>query len=108
VLFRSGDEVYVLGVGSATIEGHEVYVAHLSTHGEDVILLDIDRDGTFDLAVADVNSDGTITKDEVIDISQHHITVDQMQTALHPEPDVFVQDPNTPDYTNDADISHFV
>lgn len=104
----SGNEVYVLGVGSATIEGHEVYLAHLSTHGEDVILLDIDRDGTFDLAVADVNSDGTITKDEVIDISQHHLTVDQMQEASHPEPNVFVQDPNTPDYTNDADISHFV
>jgi len=103
----SGDDIYVLGVGSATIEGHDVYVAHLSAGGEDIVLLDIDKDGTFDYAVADVNSDGVISQDEIHDISQHHITVDQMQTALHPEPNVFVDDPNMPDYTNGADISHF-
>jgi len=103
----SGDEVYVLGVGSATIEGHDVYVAQLSAGGEDFVLLDIDKDGTFDYAVADVNSDGTISQDEVVDISQHHITVDQMQAAIQPEPNVFVDDPNMPDYTNGADISHF-
>ena len=103
----SGDDVYVLGVGSATIEGHDVYVAHLSAGGEDIVLLDIDKDGIFDYAVADVNSDGAISQDEVHDISQHHITVDQMQAAIQPEPNVFVDDPNMPDYTNGADISHF-
>jgi hypothetical protein len=103
----SGDEVYVLGVGSAIIEGHEVYVAQLSMGGEDVVLLDIDKDGTYDYLIADDNSDGKITPDEVCDISQHHITLDQLQEDLHPKPDVFAQDPNMPDYTNDADISHF-
>jgi|APCry1669188910_1035180.scaffolds.fasta_scaffold58325_1 hypothetical protein len=104
----SGDEVYILGVGSATIEGHEVYVAQLSMGGDEVFLLDIDKDGTYDYMVADDNSDGKITPDEIVDISQHHITLDQLQEELHPKPDVFAQDPNMPDYTNDADISHFV
>lgn len=101
------DEVYVLGVGSSTIEGQEVYVAHLSTGGEDVVLLDIDKNGIFELAVADVNSDGEISQDEIFDISDRQITVAQMQEALHSKPDVFEPDTNMNDYTNNADISHF-
>ena len=103
----SGDEIYVLGVGPATIEGHDVYVAHLSARGEDFVILDMDNDGIFDGAIVDINHDGKITPDEFIDISQHHITVDQMQAAIQPEPDVFVDDPNMPNYMPDADISHF-
>lgn len=104
----TGDEVYVLGVGSATIEGQEVYVAQLSIGGEDVVLLDIDKDGTFDYAAADANHDGSVSQDEVIDVSQHHITVVSMQEAAQPDPQVFAEDLNMPDYTNDADINHFV
>jgi hypothetical protein len=101
------NEVYVLGMGSATIEGQEVYVAHLASSGNDVILLDIDKDGTYDLAFADVNGDGQISQDEVVDISDKHLTVNDMQGALNHQAEIFAQDPTLPDYTNNADISYF-
>ncbi len=103
----NSNEVYVLGVGSATIEGHEVYVAQLNTGGEDVILIDVDKNGEFDYAISDLNHDGNISSDEIADITHHHLTVPQMQEALIQNPEVFTAEANMPDYTNDADISHF-
>ncbi|MCD8302231.1 MAG: hypothetical protein LUC44_04340 [Prevotellaceae bacterium] len=97
-------DVQVLGVyhspqldanlGGALIDGHEV------------LFIDADKDETFDYVAADFNGDGQLTEDEVIDISDQHITVDDMGGFSDPA-DHFYSDDSasvSPDDLNMYDV----
>lgn len=69
-------EVEVLGVIHDDEAGANI--GGMLVGDQQVVLVDVDNDQAFDVMVADVDNNGTITDNEVIDISSHGITVDQL------------------------------
>ena len=69
-------EVQVLGVVHDPETGANVGGVLLD--GQEVVLLDVDGDQTFDYMGADVNGDEQLSENEVVDISDQHITTDDL------------------------------
>lgn len=108
----SGDddgEVQVLDVSEVTLEnGSAVTVGQLTVDGQDVLVVDVDQDGTFDLLAMDVNQDGEITSDEMVDIQEDNLTVDALRQSMEAQESTSgLYASNMPDYTNDADPSSY-
>lgn len=57
-------------------DGTEIPVAYFKCGNEIFQMMDIDGDGTFDVAVYDADDDGDITDDEIVDVSSEGITID--------------------------------
>lgn len=69
-------EVEVLGV--VHDEELDVTVGGVLIDDQEVALIDVDNDNTFDVLVADVDGNGEIDDNEIVDISDQNITVDQL------------------------------
>lgn len=91
------DDNTVVDMGFAYIDGHAA------------MLIDIDQDGGFDAAAIDLNDNGQIDEGEYGYLNPElGLTVEdfiQAADANSPVDDMYA---NTPDYTNDADISSLV
>ena len=72
----SENDIQILGVTQDISTGYNV--GHLSVDGEEVVVIDVDGDMVFDSVVVDLNHDGDITSDEIIDISQHSLSLDDI------------------------------
>lgn len=70
------NDIEILGVTQDISTGYNV--GHLSVDGEEVVVIDVDGDMVFDSIVADLNHDGDITPDEIIDIHDHGLTLDNL------------------------------
>lgn len=102
----SDNDVRVIGVYEGQIEGHDVYVGAMEIEGDEVMLVDVDHDGVFDIAISDINSDGEISDNEVEDISGVGIGVEDFaaRAAMESANDLLAAN-DMPDYVNDADVS---
>ena len=102
----SDNDVRVIGVYEGQIEGHDVYVGAMEIAGDEVMLVDVDHDGVFDIAISDINSDGEISDNEVEDISGVGIGVEDFaaRAAMESADDLLAAN-DMPDYVNDADVS---
>jgi hypothetical protein len=105
------DDVHIVGVNDVTLEdGSLATVGQVEVNGEDVYMIDVNHDGTFDYGFIDANHDGQIEENELSDISNDHITVsditsDESNLASHDnniasDTDGGIAD-NMPDYIND-------
>lgn len=83
-------EVEVLGVIHDDETGANI--GGMLVGDQQVVLVDVDNDQAFDVMVADVDNNGTITDNEVIDISSHGITVDQLGGLHDCNPDMNADD----------------
>lgn len=83
-------EVEVLGVIHDDETGANI--GGMLVGDQQVVLVDVDNDQAFDVMVADVDNNGTITDNEVIDISAHGITVDQLGGLHDCNPDMNADD----------------
>lgn len=92
----------VSNIGAASINGQAVY------------FIDVDgQDNQFDLMVADLNGNGQLDENEIIDITDQHMAVSQFTeiaqvsgngTGSHDEVEqYYASNENLPDYVNDAD-----
>ncbi len=82
---NDGDDIELIGfdVVEDDEDGSEVPVAYFKCGNEIFQLMDIDGDGTFDVAVYDANDDEDISDDEIIDISNEEISVEELaQSAI--------------------------
>lgn len=112
-------EVRFLGVERVETENGPWNVGHMVSGEQEVALVDMDDDYVFDVAVSDMNNNGEIERNEVIDVSEAHLTVTdfalasaqqevgsatdaQPETAAHTQQDQIGDD--MPDYMNDADM----
>lgn len=98
-------EVVVLGVAEHEESG--AVIGGMLVDGEEVFLIDIDNDGTFDVLAVDANHDGTFDADEVTDISDQQITVNDLQTLANDDAMLAANDME-PDYVNDANSDAYV
>ena len=104
-----GIEVHVLGV-EENVEMGNGELANLGiaeVEGHSALFIDMDADGTFDLLAVDVNDNGYVDDNEVMDINEADIDVETLASHIEPDPvdQMYAQ---MPDYTNDADVSSLV
>ena len=97
------NETQIIGVDEATMEdGSVVTIGQMEIDGQEVYVVDVDHDGTFDIMGSDINGDGVISENEIYNIQDEEIQVADLQQHLDVStPDNYLAD--LPDYTNDAD-----
>lgn len=71
----SDDQYTISHEEQVEVQGQQVIMANGTHDGRPVVLLDVDRDGVYDVAIEDRNGDGEVTDDECVDISGKHIAV---------------------------------
>lgn len=95
-------EVEVLGVVHDDETGASI--GGLVVDDQEVVLIDVDGDSTFDVMGADVNGDQQLSQDEIVDISDQNVTVDDLGGFSNPDDPMCVSDGNEINNTNDADV----
>ena len=95
-------EVEVLGVVHDDETGANI--GGLVVDGQEVVLIDVDGDSTFDVMGADVNGDQQLTQNELVDISGQNITVKDLGGISNPDGSMYASNDNEIDYTNDAAV----
>lgn len=108
-------EVEILGVEQIDNgEGGESNIGVASINGQAVYFIDVDgEDDEFEAMASDLNANGSLEEDEIIDISDQHIHVSQFEqlaeaNAAAPEivstpEEYYAANDDLPDYVNDAD-----
>lgn len=71
---------------------------------QEVVLVDIDGDGTFDLMAADINGDMELSDDEFIDISEQGLTVDDLGGISETDNALFASNDDGMDYAESDGI----
>ena len=99
-------EVRILGVEDVTFEdGQTVTVGTMAVDDHEVFLVDVDRNQEFDLLMADANQNGQFDENEVVDISNEHITVAEFQQETDPQGNMMAQREETNDFNNEAEMA---
>lgn len=97
---NAGDgDIQILGVTQDISTGYNV--GHLSVDGEEVVVIDVDGDMVFDSMVVDVNHDGDITADEIIDIRQQSLTLDDFGKTSDIDVNPLDNSGDIPDYLSE-------
>ena len=74
-------EVEILGLIQDDESGANI--GEVIVDGQEVYLIDVDGDGgTFDYMASDLNNDGVLTPDEIVDISEENIGVDYFDNSF--------------------------
>ena len=98
-------DVHVIEVGQADLDGNGMAenVALVEIDGNEVMLVDIDHDNVADVMITDMNGNGQIDGNEIVDITSEGVGMPTMSDG-----DLFMaQNDMEPDYTNDADMGLF-
>ena len=98
-------DVHIIEVGQADLDGNGMAenVALVEIDGNEVMLVDIDIDDVADVMIADMNGNGQIDGNEIVDNSGEGVGMPTMSDG-----DLFMaQNDMEPDYTNDADMGLF-
>lgn len=104
---NSTPDVHVVGVHDEQFEdGSVVTVGKLEGESidRDILVVDVDRDGVFDMAMSDLNGNGQLDDGEVADISEAGIRVPNAGMDANVQTAENEIAPDMPDYMNDADV----
>lgn len=105
---NNNTEIEVMAYETVTDEyGNEMDVALLDVDGQQVMLFDVDKDGTADVMVADANSDNMIEDNEIVDVVDYNISMDTFEKEMgndYTNESLAYND----DYVNDADVTDFM
>ena len=98
----------MLGVAAVEDEyGKQMTIAAIEVEGEQVLLVDVDNDGTMDALIVDENYDNQIDpNNEIYDIQDCNIeSQDLIQMSMQQNDLYYESNDGMPDYMNDADVS---
>ena len=95
---ENGDSDVEVIIGE--IDGMDAAI--VSADGKDILLVDVDNDGTMDVLITDVDNDGYISEDEGINISSEGIEMDDLY-AMQNDDVYYASNDSMPDYMNSAD-----
>lgn len=110
-------EVQVLDYQTVTgADGQQMDAALVNIAGNQALIVDADLDGVADALVADANNNGQIDNDEVMDISEHHLMMSDLQAAVNTDPatdpatdsNVMAQNAYNSDYENNANVDDYM
>lgn len=91
-------EIEILGVVHDNETG--VNIGGMSIDGQEVILIDVDGNMEFDYMASDLNSNGQVDDNELVDIQGQGLMVNDLGGFINPAGDVLTSD-DAPDYTSD-------
>lgn len=113
---QNDDDVQIVGVEEVTLaDGSTATMAQANVDGHDVYMVDVDQDGVFDVAAMDVNGNGQLDDNEIMDISSQGVTMNGtastvsndgmsgMDDGMMVDASMSGDDGMMPDYTNDVD-----
>lgn len=84
-------------------DGSQMDMAVLNVEGQEVYVIDVDRNGTADLIAADLNQNGEIEFEEITDISQENIAMQPLQQEAEMNQNNYLAMGNEgPDYLDGA------
>lgn len=95
-------EVEVLGVVHDDESGANI--GGLVVDGQEVVLIDVDGDTTFEIMGTDINGDQQLSQNELVDISGQNITVNDLGGISNTDGSMYTSNDNEIDYTNDAAV----
>lgn len=109
-------EVEVLSYETIPAEdGSQVDVAVVTADGQPAIIADVDSDGYADVIASDLNNNGELETDEIVDLPTHTLAMQPLHDAVvPPQPDdndyigQTTDNTNTDDYINDANVQEFM
>lgn len=88
-----------------TNDGNPIDVAVVDAGGQQIIFADYDRNGKADIMAMDVNQDGQLDMDEIIDISHENITMQDFQQANSMNQNSYLTMTNEgPDYLDEVNV----
>lgn len=77
-------EIQVVSYETVTNEdGSQMDVAVVDVQGQTVVITDADQNGYADVMASDLNNNGQIDNDEIVDISDQHIAMQPFQEAAN-------------------------
>lgn len=96
---QADPEIVILGVVHDNETGANI--GGMTVDGQEVILIDVDGNMEFDYMAADVNGNGQIDQDELVDIQGQGLTVNDFGGISNPTGDMLASN-DAPDYSSDA------
>ena len=76
-------EIEILGYSTVEMEdGSMMNTGVLNMDGDDVLIIDVDNDSEYDIMVSDLDGDGSIGPDDVMGISDIHITTEEISSSF--------------------------
>lgn len=100
VVVDADPEVEILGVVHDEESGANI--GGIMVDDQEVVLVDVDSDGTFDVMAADVDHDQQFTENEIVDIADQNLTVDDLGGIMNPTDPTLASNDIESDYVNDA------
>lgn len=94
-------EVEILGVEHDDDSG--MNFAAVRVNNQDALLVDVDNDNEFDVLATDANDNGHLEDNEVIDISAHHISADDLGISFDGKGGDVAQADSSTDYIGSDD-----
>lgn len=98
------DENQITIVGMNTVETDDgiINLATLDYDGETVFMVDLDNDNVYDYAIGDFDDSGMLldSSDDMIDLSDMHLTVDDVANAM-----AYEEDDDTEGHIEDENLS---
>lgn len=91
-------EIEVLGVVHDDVSG--MNFGGLTIDGQEVVLIDVNGDETFDLIASDLNGDGELSEGEIVELPEQNITTDHLGGFIDEDSNLYVENDDL-DYTND-------
>ena len=95
----SNPEVQILGVVHDDETGANF--GAMVVDNQEVVLIDVDGEGTFDYMASDLNHDGELTDNEIADISNEQLSVAQFEAQSLGNDTMYASTDGTTDYIND-------
>lgn len=102
-------EIEVVSYETVTNEdGSQMDVAVVNAQGQAVMIADIDQNGIADIMAADLNNNGQLDNDEVVDISDQNIAMQPLREAANMNGNNMIAQADDIDYINDANVDDYI
>lgn len=103
-------DIQVLSVEQIQLEGYgPANVAGILVNGQQGMVIDLNNDNIAEALAVDLNEDGTINENEIIDISYENIAMSDLAAAISPmsDPNSDILLTNQSDYESQGDVQEY-
>lgn len=98
IVSESAPEIEILGVVHDSETG--VNIGGMMVDNQEVVLIDVDDDLVFDYMASDLNHNGEVDQNELVDIQGQNLTVNDLGGFANPTEDMIASN-DAPDYSSD-------